>query len=58
MLWRSGAMGIYNEVVITGAPPMEWNQPGALPSQLRKYAGEWYAVEAPPGKTRGWIMGG
>ena len=58
LLWRSGAMGIYNEVVITGGPPREWNRPGALPSQLRKYAGEWYAVEAPPGKRRGWIMGG
>ena len=58
MLWRSGAMGVYNEVVITGPPPtpQEWGPSGGLPSELGQYKGEWYPVKAPPGRTHGWIL--
>ena len=58
MLWRSGAMGVYNEVVITGPPPTprEWGPSGGLPSELGQYKGEWYPVKAPPGRTHGWIL--
>lgn len=61
LLWRSSAMGVYNEVVITGPPPTpsEWGAPGGLPSELTKYKGEWYEVTAPAsGKQHGWILGG
>ena len=58
MLWRSGALGVYNEVVITGPPPTprEWGPAGGLPSELGQYKGEWYPVKAPPGRTHGWIL--
>ena len=58
MLWRSGALGVYNEVVITGPPPTprEWGPSGGLPSELGQYKGEWYPVKAPPGRTHGWIL--
>ena len=41
MLWRSGALGVYNEVVITGPPPTprEWGPAGGLPSELGQYKG-------------------
>lgn len=58
MLWRSGALGVYNEVVITGPPPTprEWGPAGGLPSELGQYKGEWYPVRAPPGRIHGWIL--
>ena len=58
MLWRSGAFGVYNEVVITGPPPTprQWGPAGGLPSELGQYKGEWYPVKAPPGKIHGWIL--
>jgi hypothetical protein len=58
MLWRSGAFGVYNEVVLTGPPPTprEWGPAGGLPSELGQYKGEWYPVRAPPGKKHGWIL--
>ena len=56
MLWRSGALGVHNEVVLTGGAPPEWKRPGGLPPQLMRYAQEWYEVEAPKGKKRGWIL--
>ena len=56
MLWRSGVLGVHNEVVLTGGAPPEWKRPGGLPPQLMRYAEEWYEVEAPKGKKRGWIL--
>ena len=56
MLWRSGALGVHNEVVLTGGAPPEGRRPGGLPPQLMRYAEEWYEVEAPKGKKRGWIL--
>jgi hypothetical protein len=59
VLWRSGAHGVYNEVIITGPPPtdLEWSKQGGLPNELAKYKGEWYEVRAPAGKQHGWILG-
>lgn len=57
-LWRSGARGIWNEVVLTGPPPPpEWAQ--RLPPQLRHLTEDWHHVKAPSGtEEQGWLMGG
>jgi spermidine synthase len=55
-LWRSGARGIWNEVVLTGPPPVGWAE--RLPPQLRHLAGDWHHIKAPPGVEQGWLMGG
>lgn len=54
-LWRSGAQGIWNEVVLTGPPPpAEWAD--RLPPKLRHLTGDWHHVKAPPGVEHGWLM--
>ena len=54
-VWRSGAHGIWNEVVLTGQPPHKmWEK--NLPPELRHLAGDWFPVTAPPGAETGWIL--
>ena len=54
-MWRSGAHGIWNEVVLTGPPPHKmWEK--NLPPELRHLAGDWFPVTAPPGAETGWIL--
>lgn len=58
-LWRSGAQGIWNEVVLTGPPPSPVGWKERLPPQLRHLTQDWHHVKAPPGgPERGWLMGG
>ena len=56
-LWRSGARGIWNEVVLTGPPPQPIGWAEHLPRQLRHLTEDWHHVKAPVGgPEQGWLM--
>lgn len=55
-LWRGGAHGIWNEVVLTGPhPTIQCWADGHLPMQLSKYTDAWVPITAPPGARQGWM---
>ena len=55
-LWRGGAHGIWNEVVLTGPhPTIQCWADGHLPMHLSKYTDAWVPITAPPGARQGWM---
>ena len=55
-LWRGGAHGIWNEVVLTGPhPTIQCWADGHLPMQLAEYTDAWVPISAPTGAKQGWM---
>lgn len=55
-LWRGGAHGIWNEVVLTGPhPTIQCWADGHLPMRLAEYTDAWVPISAPTGAKQGWM---
>ena len=55
-LWRGGAHGIWNEVVLTGPhPTIQCWADGHLPMHLAEYTDAWVPISAPTGAKQGWM---